>query len=122
MVELVLASHFIVVLYLIAGFPVGLYYNHRLFRIIHASVLAAISLLMLLGIPCPLTIWEEMLRQNPVYEGSFIAGWLNRIIYLEGVNPQHVVYLDIGFFLLVLFSFFWRPLKPVDFDGETGEE
>lgn len=122
MVELVLASHFIVVLYLVVGFPVGLYYNHRLFRIIHASVLAAISLLMLLGIPCPLTIWEEMLRQNPVYEGSFIAGWLNRIIYLEGVNPQHVVYLDIGFFLLVLFSFFWRPLKPVDFDGETGEE
>ncbi len=122
MVELVLASHFIVVLYLVVGFPVGLYYNHRLFRIIHASVLAAISLLMLLGIPCPLTIWEEMLRQNPVYEGSFIAGWLNRIIYLEGVNPQHVVYLDIGFFLLVLSSFFWRPLKPVDFDGKTGEE
>jgi hypothetical protein len=110
MVELILFIHFIIVLYLVVGFPIGLYFNHRLFRIVHASALAGVSLLMVLGVPCPLTIWEEMLRQGPVYEGSFIASWLNRIIYLEGVNPAHVVWLDIAFAVLVISSFFWRPL------------
>jgi hypothetical protein len=60
----------------------------------------------------PLTILEETLRQNPVYEGSFIASWMNRIIYLEGIDPQHVVVMDIGFAILVIFSFLWKPLKP----------
>ena len=112
MVELVLGVHFIVVLYLVLGFPIVLYYNHRLFRIVHTSWLAAVSLLMILGIPCPLTILEETLRQNPVYEGSFIASWMNRIIYLEGIDPQHVVVMDIGLAILVIFSFLWKPLKP----------
>ena len=111
MVELVLGAHFIIVLYLVLGFPIGLYFNNRLFRIVHTSWLAAVSLLMLLGVPCPLTIWEEMLRQSPVYEGSFIASWMNRIIYLEGVDPQHVVWGDIAFAVLVASSFFWRPLQ-----------
>ena len=53
MVELVLGVHFIVVLYLVLGFPIALYYNHRLFRIVHTSWLAAVSLLMVLGIPLP---------------------------------------------------------------------
>ena len=112
MVELVLGAHFIVVLYLVLGFPIALYYNHRLFRIVHTIWLAVVSLLMVLGIPCPLTILEETLRQNPVYEGSFIASWMNRIIYLEGIDPQHVVVMDIGFAILVIFSFLWKPLKP----------
>ena len=112
MVELVLGVHSIVVLYLVLGFPIGLYYNHRLFRIVHTSWLAAVSLLMVLGIPCPLTILEETLRQNPVYEGSFIASWMNRIIYLEGIDSKHVVVMDIGFAIFVVFSFFWKPLKP----------
>ena len=111
MVELLLGIHFIIVLYLVIGFLVALYFNHRLFRIVHTSSLAAVSLLMVLGVPCPLTIWEEMLGQGPVYEGSFIASWLNRIIYLEGVDPTHVIYGDIAFAVLVASSFFWRPLE-----------
>ena len=112
MVELILFIHFIIVLYLVVGFPIGLYFNLRLFRIVHASALAGVSLLMVLGVPCPLTIWEEMLRQSSVYEGSFIASWMNQIIYLEGVDPQHVVWMGIAFAVLVASSFFWKPLKP----------
>jgi hypothetical protein len=112
MVELVLGIHFVVVLYLVLGFPIALYYNHRLLCIVHTSWLVAVSILMVLGIPCPLTILEETLRQNPVYEGSFITSWMNRIIYLEGIDPKHVVVMDIGFSILLVFSFFWKPLKP----------
>ena len=74
--------------------------------------LVAISLLMVLGIPCPLTILEETLRQAPVYEGSFIANWLNRILYMEGFDSKNVLIMDLGFVVLVGSSFFWKPLRP----------
>ena len=109
MVEQVLLLHFLVVLFFILGFPIGLFYNARLFRIIHACALAAVTLLMVLGIPCPLTILEETLRQDPVYAGSFIAIWLNRILYMEGFDPKHVLFMDLGFLALVVSSFFWHP-------------
>ena len=109
MVEQVLLLHFLVVLFFILGFPIGLFYNARLFRIIHASTLAAVTLLMVLGIPCPLTILEETLRQDQVYAGSFIAIWLNRILYIEGFDPKHVLFMDLGFLALVASSFFWHP-------------
>ena len=64
---------------------------------------------MVLGIPCPLTILEETLRQDPVYAGSFIAIWLNRILYMEGFDPKHVLFMDLGFLALVVSSFFWHP-------------
>jgi hypothetical protein len=113
MVELVLGVHFLVILFVIFGFPVGLVINSRLFRIIHVSTLAGIALLMVLKIPCPLTIWEEALRQAPVYEGSFIESWLNRIIYLEDFDASFVPYLSVVFLVLTVSSFFWKPLKPV---------
>ena len=117
MVELVLILHFLVVLFFILGFPIGLFYNSRLFRIIHASALAGVTLLMVLGVPCPLTLFEETLRQDPVYQGSFIASWLNRILYMGGFDPKYVLFMDLGFLALVASSFFWKPLKPRDNKG-----
>jgi hypothetical protein len=111
MVELVLSVHFIIILFVIVGFPVGLIIDSRLFRIIHVTTLAGIALLMVFGIPCPLTILEENLRQAPVYEGSFIGSWLNRIIYLEDFDASFVPYLAVGFLVLTISSFFWKPLK-----------
>lgn len=111
MIEFVLILHFLVILFVIFGFPIGLKYNLRRFRIFHACLLTYISALMVLGKPCPLTILEESLRGSPVYEGSFIATWLSRIIYLEGMDAGFVVYLSVAFLVLVASSFFWRPLE-----------
>ena len=58
MIEFVLILHFLVILFVIFGFPVGLYCNLPRFRIFHACLLAYISTLMVLGKPCPLTILE----------------------------------------------------------------
>ena len=113
MVELLLGAHFLIILFVVFGLPVGLIINSRMFRIVHVSILAGIALLMVLSIPCPLTIWEETLRQAPVYEGSFIESWLNRIIYLEDFDANFVPYLAVGFLVLTVSSFFWKPLKPV---------
>ncbi len=111
MIEFVLILHFWVILFVLFGFPVILKYNLRRFRIFHACLLAYISTLMVLGKPCPLTILEESLRGGAVYQGSFIATWLNRIIYLEGMDAGFVVYLSVAFLVLVAASFFWRPLS-----------
>jgi hypothetical protein len=111
MVELVLIFHFLVILFVLVGFPVGLKFNLRRYRIFHASVLVYISTLMVLGKPCPLTILEESLRGGAVYQGSFIATWLNRIIYLEGMDSSFVVYMAVAFTVLVAASFFFKPLR-----------
>ncbi|MEE9499435.1 MAG: DUF2784 domain-containing protein [Nitrospinaceae bacterium] len=105
-----LILHFTVILFVVIGFPVALMTNHRRFRLIHAGVLAFITLLMILQIPCPLTILEEA-STGESYEGSFLATWLNRITYMEWFTPQSVFIVDMIFAALVFSSFWWQPLK-----------
>ena len=105
-----LLLHFAVILFVVIGFAVALITNHRWFRLIHAGVLGFITLLMILRIPCPLTVLEEG-STGESYEGSFLATWLNRIIYVEWFTPQTVFIIDMIFAALVFSSFWWRPLK-----------
>ncbi len=118
-----LILHAAVLLFVVVGFPVALITNHRAFRLIHAGVLAFITLLMILQIPCPLTVLEEA-STGESYEGSFLATWLNRIIYMEWFTPRAVFIADMVFAALVFSSFGWRPLKrksPVE-DKVTSEQ
>lgn len=110
MALLFLILHIAVILFVVIGFPVALITNHRGFRLIHAGVLVFITLLMILRIPCPLTVLEEA-STGESYQGSFLATWLNRIIYMEWFTPQAVFIVDMIFAALVFSSFWWRPLK-----------
>ena len=105
-----LTLHFLIVLFLVVGFPVGLIWNNRRFRFFHAGLLLFVTCLMILQIPCPLTFLEEIYRDIS-YEGSFLANWLNQIIYLRWFQPNHVFILDMWFAALVFSSFFWYPVK-----------
>ncbi len=111
MAVFILILHLSVILFMVIGFPVGLITNHRRFRLIHAGALAFITLLMILQIPCPLTVFEEG-ATGESYEGSFLATWLNRIIYVQWFTPQTVFIIDMIFAVAVFSSFWWRPLKP----------
>jgi len=106
----ILILHFAVILFIVIGFPVALIKNHRWFRLIHAGVLAFITLLMVLRIPCPLTVLEEN-SAGGSYEGSFLATWLNRIIYVEWFTPQSIFIIYMIFAALVFSSFCWWPLN-----------
>lgn len=110
METLILSAHFMVVLFMVLGFVVGLAANNRRFRIFHAGALAFVTLLMILQIPCPLTIMEESYSGNS-YQNSFIAYWLNRIVYMRWFDPKTVFIMDVCFALLVFSSFYWRPVK-----------
>ena len=110
MSEIILMIHLVIVVFFIVGFPIGLCWKQPKFRYIHASFLGGITLFMVMGIPCPLTVLEEALR-NQSYEGSFLATWLNRILYLEWFDPFHVLIANLLFTALVLSSFWWYPVR-----------
>lgn len=118
-----LILHFAVILFVVIGFPVALITNHRRFRLIHAGILAFITLLMIFQIPCPITVLEEA-STGESYEGSFLATWLNRIIYMEWFSPRTVFIVDMIFAALVFSSFWWWPLKkkPIAEDNITSED
>ncbi len=52
------------------------------FRLIHLAAIAIVALEALLGITCPLTLWEDALRQV-TGEPGFIARWVRRLLYYE---------------------------------------
>lgn len=82
------------------------------FRILHLFAIAIVVLQSWLGIICPLTIWEMQLRQqagDATYSGSFIAHWLQQLLFYQA--PQWVFILCYTIFgALVVLS--WFVVKP----------
>lgn len=110
MATFILAIHFLIIVFILAGFPLVLRLNHRMLRFIHSGTLVFITLLMMFGLPCPLTILEETLTSSS-YDGSFLAYWLHKIIYLEGIDASFILPLAVCFTVLVFSSYIWHPVK-----------
>ena len=72
---------------ILGGGPLGWrWVRGRAFRITHLALMAFIALQAWLGRLCPLTEWEQALRQRAgqdAYAGSFIEHWLSRLIYFD---------------------------------------
>ncbi len=84
------------------------------FRLAHSGSIGFVVLQSWFGAICPLTIWEMALRQKAgaaAYSGSFIAHWLESILYYRA--PEWVFissYTILGG--LVVVSWFWvRPRR-----------
>jgi len=67
-----------------------------------------------LGAICPLTVWEMNLRDmagDSVYEGSFIAHWLQTLLYYRAAEWVFVLLYTL-FGALVIASWYWvRPRR-----------
>lgn len=50
------------------------------FRYLHLAAIAFVAAEALLGIACPLTVWEDLLRGG-VRAESFVARWVQRLLY-----------------------------------------
>ena len=61
--------------------------RNRWFRYLHLAAIAFVALEALLGVACPLTVWEDMLRGGAGPE-SFVARWVNRLLFYQA--PQWV--------------------------------
>jgi len=52
------------------------------FRLIHAAAIVIVALESVLGIACPLTVWEDALRGETSGSG-FIQRWASRLLYYD---------------------------------------
>lgn len=84
------------------------------FRIAHLLAIAVVVLQSWLGLICPLTIWEMDLRTmagEAAYTGSFIAHWIERLLYYRAPDWVFVL-LYTCFGALVVASWIWiRPRR-----------
>lgn len=77
------------------------------FRVLHLAAILLVTAETLLGIACPLTVWEDALRSNAA-EGGFIARWLRRLLFYD-FPPLVFALAYVTFALLVLATFLLVP-------------
>jgi len=88
--------------------------RNPLFRVAHLAAIGIVVLQSWLGVICPLTTWEMALRERAgagVYSGSFVAHWLETILYYQAPAWVFTVCYT-GFAAIVVASWFWvRPRR-----------
>jgi hypothetical protein len=52
------------------------------FRYLHLAAIVYVAAEALLGMACPLTVWEDLLRGG-VGPESFVGRWVHRLLYYE---------------------------------------
>ena len=71
----------------LVGGPLGWAWVRRPWlRWLHLALLATVALQAWLGRLCPLTVWEQALRERAgqrVYGESFVEHWLSRALFFE---------------------------------------
>ena len=115
--DLVLIIHFCIVFFVTFGLiavPIGYLRNYTWtrnmqMRVVHMLFMGFITVEAILGITCPLTIIENILRHIE-YQQSFVSYWISRFIYWN---------LPANFFIILYTScfiwsvIFWRVHPPI---------
>ena len=81
------------------------------FRSLHLAAILLVVVQSLLGVMCPLTIWENELRQlagQTAYRGDFIATWLHDLLFIDA-EPWVFTLCYTLFGLAVLATFLLAP-------------
>lgn len=86
--DALLVTHFLIAAFVVGSLPlvwIGARLRWRwvrnpLFRYLHLAAIALIALEAVLGLACPLTIWEDLLRGGLRPE-SFVGRWVHALLY-----------------------------------------
>lgn len=118
--NLVLLVHFAFVTFIVGGLIViwigylcgwSFVRSHR-FRLAHVLAMAVVLIESLLGMVCPLTLWEDQLRmragQEQNYGESFMQHWVGRILFYD-LGPGAFTVLYIIVFSLIVLTFWLVP-------------
>jgi hypothetical protein len=119
--DLILIVHFAFVLFVLGGLImiwIGAaagwrWVRNAWFRGLHLAAICFVTLEALLGIMCPLTIWEDALRDTQS-EKSFVARWVHRVLFYD--FPEWVFTTAYVLFALAVAATFW--LVPVRERGD----
>ncbi len=100
-------------LILLGGMCKWAWVRNRCFRFCHLAAMGIVVIQAWLGIICPLTTLEMHLREkagDATYQGTFVAHWLQRILFFNAPLWVFTVCYTI-FALAVIASWWW--VKPV---------
>lgn len=89
--DVVLAVHVAFVVFVVGGFAAILaglargaaWARSPFLRWGHFAAIVAVAVEALLGIACPLTVWEDTLRGGTTADATFVARWLRRLLYWD---------------------------------------
>lgn len=84
------------------------------FRMAHLAAIGVVAIQSWLGIICPLTTWEMVLRRragDTFYSGSFIAHWLDELLYYQAPDWVFIVGYTV-FGSAVLATWLWIRPRP----------
>lgn len=113
--DVVLVVHVLFVAFVVGGLGfiwIGAWRGWRAarslrFRILHLAAILFVTAETLVGVACPLTVWEDALRGEDSGAG-LIARWLRRLLYYD-FPPLVFVLAYVGFALVVLATFLLLP-------------
>jgi hypothetical protein len=112
----ILVLHVLFVLFVVGGLALILagarrwsWIRNRAFRTLHLTAIAFVAIEALLGITCPLTRWEDLLRATRPEERSFIGRWLARFLYYD--FPEWV-FASAYFAFALTVAWAWRAIPP----------
>ncbi len=130
--DLLVVIHFSYVAFVVVGFLLTLagivcrwrWVRDFHFRTLHLAAIAIVVAESVLGVPCPLTVWEQQLRRaagQVSYRGAFVAEWVHEILYLD--LPEWAFTLIYGVFgLAVVATFVFSPPRlPRGMAGRWGQ-
>jgi hypothetical protein len=90
LVDVIVVVHCLIVLFVVSGLPL-VYLGAALrwawvrrwwWRVLHLGAILFIAAESLLGIACPLTVWEDVLRGQQSTHG-FIERWIDWLIFYD---------------------------------------
>ena len=90
LINAVVIVHLLIVLFNVAGLPLiylgaalhWTWVRSRPWRVLHLGAILFIAAESLVGMACPLTVWEDTLRGQQSASG-FIERWIDRMIFYD---------------------------------------
>ena len=90
MADAILIVHFLIAAFIVLGLvavwlgaaPGWPWVRNPWFRYAHLAAIAFVAAEAVLGIACPLTVWEDLLRGGARAE-SFVARWVRALLFYE---------------------------------------
>jgi hypothetical protein len=115
--DAILVVHFLFVAFLVGGFALILagaalgwrWVRSRSFRLGHLGAILIVTAESLLGLACPLTVWEDALRRAGPPETHFVGRWIDRLLYYD--FPEWVFTAAYAVFALAVAAA-WRLVPP----------
>jgi len=119
MADALLVVHFLIVAFIVGGLVLvwvgaGLgwrWVRNPWFRYLHLAAIAFVAAEAVLGVMCPLTVWEDMLRGG-VRAESFVGRWVRYFLYYEA-PPWVFTAAYVAWTLATLVTVWAVPPRPV---------